>query len=189
MKLQNISPFVALFPSRSTLCVRVLFALIVVSIVLSEYLVAARLPFPNELHKNSTPSMLPGSLGTSSVVSENEEANGCNSAWEHVKDSNRVNILGKYFEGHPQIMNKILFVHIVGKAGGSSVSAFLRKSGLPFDEVHLYRVEPNMVEHYSDIEISVRDPVARSVSAYVYGHPSYSMPNRSRMNFTVALKN
>ena len=62
----------------------------------------------------------------------------------------------------------VLFIH-VGKAGGSSIAGILGATHVHYDQIHVHPVPLLALHSHPYIVITVRDPVARLISAYNWG--------------------
>ena len=68
---------------------------------------------------------------------------------------------------HP-LNSTVLLVHI-GKTGGSTVATTLHKAGIRNDAVHVHPVPRSLFRATPHIVVSIRDPVARFLSAFNWG--------------------
>ena len=64
----------------------------------------------------------------------------------------------------------VLFVH-VGKTCGGTIADELRLNHVPYDEVHLRKLDTEKLAQYKHIIVSARDPVDRVVSAFNWRSP------------------
>ena len=64
----------------------------------------------------------------------------------------------------------VLFVH-VGKTCGGTIADELRLNHVPYDEVHLRKLDTAKLAQYKHIIVSARDPVDRVVSAFNWRSP------------------
>lgn len=64
----------------------------------------------------------------------------------------------------------LLLVHI-GKTAGSSLLKLLRDVHIPHSDVHLFSLRHEAIERYTDIVITVRDPLNRTLSAFNWDSP------------------
>ncbi|CAK0839945.1 unnamed protein product [Prorocentrum cordatum] len=70
--------------------------------------------------------------------------------------------------------SRVQFVH-VGKCGGSSIGQAIREL-VPYDEIHLRKVQNCEVTEQRKWVVSVRDPVDRAISAFNWGFPGDTLP-------------
>ena len=64
----------------------------------------------------------------------------------------------------------VLFVH-VGKTCGGTIADELRLNHVPYDEVHLRKLDTEKLAQYKHIIVSARDPVDRVISAFNWRSP------------------
>lgn len=76
---------------------------------------------------------------------------------------------------------KTLSLHI-GKTGGESVRHVLKTMGVPFQQLHVFPAEPEMLLYFDRIIITIRDPVERYISAFNFQHPSVFKKRSHRTN-------
>ena len=68
------------------------------------------------------------------------------------------------------VASDVLFVH-VGKTCGGTIADELRLNHVPYDEVHLRKLDTEKLAQYKHIIVSARDPVDRVVSAFNWRSP------------------
>ena len=62
---------------------------------------------------------------------------------------------------------KVLVIH-VGKTGGSTVLAHLKRRGIPYQQIHLHAVDREVLSLFDVIIIGLRHPVERLISAFYF---------------------
>lgn len=67
-----------------------------------------------------------------------------------------------------QFQGEVLFIHL-GKTGGGSVGQLLKDENVSYDQIHMYPVILPALRSHPYIVVTVRDPVARFISAYNWG--------------------
>jgi len=73
--------------------------------------------------------------------------------------------------------SRVQFVH-VGKCAGSSIGEAIRGQA-PCDEIHLQKIQTCDAKEKRKWIVSVRDPLARAVSAFNWGFPADTFPMES----------
>lgn len=104
----------------------------------------------------------------------------CVARWNHAVDRSLGNVnisdpnvrlsgLNGWHQGKLYKFDRsVLFIH-VGKAGGSSIAGILGATHVHYDQIHVHPVPLLALHSHPYIVITVRDPVARLISAYNWG--------------------